>query len=56
MTREQQDAVIDALDRADTKMHQAVAEFHGKLVEIERERREAIMRALAPAGGEPAST
>lgn len=58
MTPEQVKQVIDALDVADIKLHQALGELHDKLIDIERERRERILRIVSPVqpsdGGESA--
>lgn len=57
MKPEQVKQVIDALDVADIKMHQALGELHDKLIAIERERREKIVALVTPVpsdGGERA--
>lgn len=48
MKPEQVKEIVDALDVADIRLHQALGELHDRLVEIERERRERILAIVSP--------
>lgn len=49
MSPERVKEIVDALDVADIRLHQALGELHDRLIEIERERRARILLIVSPA-------
>jgi hypothetical protein len=53
VTRDEVQAVLQALDPSDMAVHKAVAELGAALAQAERDRRRAVLDMLDPDGGTP---